>query len=379
LYESRKDNGQWDTRRGMETIMNDNFSFAFASNFFARIIYSMVYAGFIPEYQDFKNMFVKHLFSLHSFMGTTDCERKYSSFANEAYKPQFYTQGWYLAHIISVNDEKFCNFPNTDIKDILLPGKVSDWQLINDIYIRKLDYSFTDDEKKIIVAHFLRFIDPMNYFLVPNQNNINIRVIGENRCVLDYMLKHNFEIYGDYFINFLDLALVNKNIIPNKNLSDLGEKSIFPLKFSNRNINLVRHDSISNQKIILGQITMQKNTDPIIQKLSTYKAGTINKGFSETTLKYTNNYIEVISYSHSNKWLDSNHTDMEKMWSIIYKPKLSFSMLKNWNKLIKSEDIEITDIKKGQHIGKYAIRIRGMKKSPNDEIIKEILHYIFEE
>ncbi|EPF46901.1 hypothetical protein HMPREF1222_01482 [Treponema vincentii F0403] len=376
LYESRKVNGQWDTRRGMETIMNDNFSYAFASNFFARIIYSMVYVGFVPEYKNFKDMFINHIFSLYSFIGTTDCERKYSSFVNKAYKPVFYTQGWYLAHIISINDEQFYKFPNVNIKEILVPGKLSDWKLFNNIYKRKLNYSFTNDEKKIIIAHFLRFIDPINYFLVPNQNNINVKSIGENKNVVDYILRRSFEVYGDSFINFLDLALVDKNTIPKQNLSDLGKEKIFTLKFSNKKSNVEKIIPVKSQKNNLLQRNLPNNDD-IIQKISYYKSGNISKGFSETSLRYANDYIDVVSYSHSNKWLDSIHSNMEKMWSIIYKPKHSFSMLKNWNKLINSENIEITDIKKGQHIGKYAIRIRGMKKSPNDEIIKEILEYIF--
>jgi len=253
---------------------------------------------------------------------------------------------------------------------------LSDWKLFNNIYKRKLNYSFTNDEKKIIIAHFLRFIDPINYFLVPNKNNINVKSIGENRNVVDYILRRSFEVYGDSFINFFDLALVDKNTIPKQNLSDLGKEKIFTLKFSNKKSNVEKNIPVKSQKNNLLQRNLPNNDD-IIQKISYYKSGNISKDFSETSLQYANDYIDVVSYSHSNKLLDSKHSDMEKMWSIIYKPKHSFSMLKNWNKLINLENIEITDIKKGQHIGKYAIRIRGMKKSPNDEIIKEILEYIF--
>ena len=39
----------WNTRRGMQTVMQDGYTYAFASNYFARLIFSMAYAGFVPE------------------------------------------------------------------------------------------------------------------------------------------------------------------------------------------------------------------------------------------------------------------------------------------------------------------------------------------
>ena len=53
-----------------------------------------------------------------SFMGKTEGEKNYAAFINPSYNPRFYTQNWYLAHIIPVNGESFYRFENKNINDI---------------------------------------------------------------------------------------------------------------------------------------------------------------------------------------------------------------------------------------------------------------------
>lgn len=265
----------WDTRRGMQTFMQNGYTYAFASNYFARLIFSMAYAGFVPEYDDFKSMFLNRDFPLFFPYKTTECDRQYASFNAKTYKDCFYTPGWYLAHIISVNDIPFYKYPEANIKEILHLGKLSDWkktfdikssemtikefldlpdlsdpsglselEKINDSRIRKIhsrnmDKSFTEDEEKIIRAHFLRFIDPINYFLVPSGwNDIQIgKSVGENKDVISFMIKKRHETFGKKYEEFLDLALVNKEeMISSKSLDELG-KVKFILKESTKDDN----------------------------------------------------------------------------------------------------------------------------------------------
>ena len=265
----------WNTRRGMQTVMQDGYTYAFASNYFARLVFSMAYAGFVPEYDDFKSMFLNRDFPLFFPYKTTECDRQYASFNAKTYKDCFYTPGWYLAHIISVNDIPFYKYPEANIKEILPLGKLSDWkktfdikisemtikefldlpalsdtsglselEKINDSRIRKIhsrnmDKSFTEDEEKIIRAHFLRFIDPINYFLVPSGwKDIQIgKSVGENKDVISFMIKKRHETFGKKYEEFLDLALVNKEeMISSKSLDELG-KAKFTLKESTKDDN----------------------------------------------------------------------------------------------------------------------------------------------
>ncbi|MCI7435315.1 MAG: hypothetical protein MSH22_01765 [Spirochaetia bacterium] len=239
----------WDTRRGMQTVMQDGYTYAFASNYFARLIFSMAYAGFVPEYDDFKSMFLNHEFPLFYLGGTTECEREFASFKTKPYKACFYTQHWYLAHIISVKALSFYGYPEVDLYKILSRGELSDWKKAGDIYIRSMNKSFTEDEKKIIRAQFLRFIDPINYFLVPSkwkerQSNGKGKKIGENEDVINFMIKKNHETFGKKYEDFLDLALANKEeMISSKSLEELGKMKFTLIESADEASNKVKKNN----------------------------------------------------------------------------------------------------------------------------------------
>lgn len=381
LYENRKENGVWDTRRGMLTTMQDNFSYAFATNFFPRIIYTMAYYDYVPEYEDFKKMFTDRKFSLFSFMGKTSVEKKYAAFQTEPYKPQFYTQNWYLAHIVAVNDEPFYQYESYNINNILPPGNLRDWNTTSDgYYLRFLNYTLNNDEKTIARAHFLRFIDPINYFLVPNSKHISVNKIGENPNLIAFMKKRQLEIYHDLYLDFLTNALSDSSSISFKTTAEIGTTHISNLfYFSNSTIN-TKIPNNTNPNNNFDEMVDSDNisNDEILIELSAYMQGSIDKGFSEKELNYCNEYISAVCFNHSNKWLGKpNESDMEKMWSIIYKPKNDFSNISNWKQLCKHYDVSISEVTKGKNQGCYGIRIKGMKKKPNETIICKILDYIF--
>lgn len=390
LYESRKINGIWDTRRGMLTRMQDGFSFAFASNFFARIIYTMAFYDFVPEYEDFKDMFKNRKFSLFSFMGKTEVEKKYAAFINPSYNPRFYTQNWYLAHIIPVNDESFYRFENKNINDIFTPGSINDWKVNSSgYYERFLDYTLTEDDKKIARAHFVRFIDPINYFLVPNANHVTISKIGEAPAIINYMRKRASNLYQDVYDDFLKLAMSNPQLNPNESYDLLGKQKLINLEYSTENLS-TNYDKYNLPKAMPKKKKVIKNLDQntplefpsnaFMCELNNYRLGSIDKGFSETEFSYNNDYISTICFNHSNKWLGKpNASEMEKMWSIIFQPKKDFSELNNWKHLCNAFGFSITEVNKGKNQGCYGIRIRGMKKKPNETIIRMLLDYIFEE
>ncbi len=113
------------------------------------------------------------------------------------------------------------------------------------------------------------------------------------------------------------------------------------------------------------------------EKLKQYSNGIdTDHSYVEQELDYENEYISVVIFANSNKWINK-HTEMETMWSIIYNPKKDFSHLKNWKSVQKELEIEITPVRKGVNIGKFGIRIRKMKKKPDEEIIKQLLDFIF--
>jgi hypothetical protein len=80
--------------------------------------------------------------------------------------------------------------------------------------IRRLNYSLTNEEKSLVKAHFLRFIDPLNYYVTPSpkyeKNSVSPR-IGEY-SVLNYFMNNKYEeLYGTKFMNeYKKMALIKK-------------------------------------------------------------------------------------------------------------------------------------------------------------------------
>ena len=92
-------------------------------------------------------------------------------------------------------------------------------------------------------------------------------------------------------------------------------------------------------------------------------------------LSYENEYLSVVRVDSSNKWVGQDK--MEKMWSIIFVPKKSFISLPNYRTLKSVIDITVTPVTHGKLKGYYGLRIYGMKRDPNENIVKEILDFIF--
>lgn len=236
LYESNQLNGVWNNRRGMLTRMSDGFSYACASNDFARVIFTMAYCNFVPEYRDFKKMMTERKFSLSSCRGLTTVEREHAAFRIKQYHTRFYTQGWYLAHIMAFKRDEYSGYPGIDLRDIITLGTKNQWRNNGDYYVRELPGTLSEDQKKIAKAQFLRFVDPINYFLVPGRFNCSVGNIGEKDEIVNFMRKKYFDDFGEVYKDFMKKALVGQNLIPSQSIALLGRQQIsvsFGLTISN--------------------------------------------------------------------------------------------------------------------------------------------------
>ena len=222
LYESAGISGAWDTRRGALTICK-NYRYAFASNHFARIIYTMAINCFIPTDDDFSDMMNNMKFSLFYEHRLTPIEKKIAAYTNIPYDHPYYTPDWYLAHIISVNDCPYFNHEHIPIRDIFQIGNASDWVYNSKIdrMVRTNDVALTPEEYEVAKAHFIRFVDPINYFLVPGKNFVVYNKqheddgapLGENKYVLDLMTLEASRAFGKTFEEFMKEALVDPDYI----------------------------------------------------------------------------------------------------------------------------------------------------------------------
>lgn len=222
LYESEKDDNDWNNRRNSLTI-SKNYSYAFCSNFFARVIMTMALNGFVPSKEDFwETMVTKRSLYLGSMFGLTRIEKRISAYSQKVYGKELYTPGWYLAHIIAVNNMAYKEHDDIDLKKIFKLGNESEWNYepAYGCIVRRNNDEISEREREIAIAHFLRCLDPMNYFLVPNRNNVVYKKInsddgsplGENKKVVQFMLIKSYDRFGEAFTDFLRLSLADIDI-----------------------------------------------------------------------------------------------------------------------------------------------------------------------
>lgn len=212
-YEKGKksNKNQYMNRRASLTKYKDGTTIVYVSNFDVQEIYNMMNLKILPTAEEFLELMISNEYCLHYDSGGKSEESRIASFPNigEVYSGVLTKSGWYLAHIEAVNGNYLQN--NKEYKQINLGkngdeifprGTLKDWKKKENIYIRNLPYSLDPEDKKLVIAHFLRFVDPLNYFLVPSEKNekhdrIIAKKIGESPELISYIREKKIEIYGE--------------------------------------------------------------------------------------------------------------------------------------------------------------------------------------
>ena len=163
-------------RRGFLTKTNQGYSFFYSDNSFATYIAKMVYDGFVPDYAEFKNAMLTRKFPAGWFCSTD--EKRIAAYPLDSrLNPQIAASGYKLAHIVDSGNH-FCikgnDWNKAKICDRYFPaGELDDWKICGDesgrFYVRNLDVP--EEARDILTAHFLRYTDPLNYFLTPKAKN----------------------------------------------------------------------------------------------------------------------------------------------------------------------------------------------------------------
>ncbi len=231
-YESgSKKSGLWNNRRACKTVFADGFSYVFVSNYEAHEIYNMIASGVVPDEYEFLNLMKSYAFPFHYDAGkrSVSCEETHIN----CFPVIGTTRGgvltykkWYLAHINDIKSEylrpdgkyKAVDIKSDEGKRIYPRGDMADWQhdAATGRFVRKLQYSLSDEDKELVKAHFLRFVDPLNYFVVPSiGNEINAvygalkKSVGEYKKLTAYMAEKYESAYcKSYTDGFKKKALI---------------------------------------------------------------------------------------------------------------------------------------------------------------------------
>lgn len=160
-------------RRGFLTkASNNQLSYFFCDNYFTAIIAKLIYNNFCPTLSEFKSKLQSGDFPVR--IRHTQDENIKAFFPYTTKNPAFGSVGYKIAHIVDSGDDFYFNNECqglTELSELLgfTRGDYEDWEENSSgRYVRILDIS--EKAKTVLKAHFMRFVNPLNYFLAPKDN-----------------------------------------------------------------------------------------------------------------------------------------------------------------------------------------------------------------
>lgn len=212
-----------DLRRGFLNDTDLGYSFFYTDNYFAAYFFKMAKDGYVPDYEEFKMAMQTREFPARYGRHDKQYELKKAAYSINGAKgknPQIGNSGYKIAHIINVGEDYRINGITrslTEICNLYYPrGEYDDWKLesckFGDVYIRHLQ-GLNSEARDLLVAHFLRFVCPLNYILTPKTSCHTTKVkvfrndIAESKELQQYAMEKFKELYGAVYDEFLKKAL----------------------------------------------------------------------------------------------------------------------------------------------------------------------------
>lgn len=203
--------GYYKLRRGWLTQNDcDDFEYFFADNFFSSFIYKMALDEYVPTIDEFREMFCQHKFPYgFGYMIDEKINEYKGVVIPTALEPGFLNH-YKLSHVFD-SGEHFCirggEYGDSMLTEMYFPIGHSNDFLKNINHVRRMHIE--DDAKKVIVAKFLRFAHPFNYFLTPAKKHhiceqtVYKNDIGEEPKMINYVRQYLQTTYPDVYSEFL--------------------------------------------------------------------------------------------------------------------------------------------------------------------------------
>ena len=164
----------------------EQFNTFYVDNSFPAYFYSMVKDGYAPkDCKELKTLIDNFEFPCGFIQ--TDAEKKLAAY-KRGVNPEISTKGYKIAHIFSAGEKYDTCAGYSKIADFCKTyfprGEREEWQdntLPSGKYYRPIELDESSDIgkiKKFAIAHFLRTVHPINYFLVPNKINTRDKSSG---------------------------------------------------------------------------------------------------------------------------------------------------------------------------------------------------------
>lgn len=204
-------------RRGFLTRTDAGYSFFYTDNFHAAYYLNMAMDGYVPTVEEMIEAYNTRKFPAR-FGRDTSNERAMMAMP-KGVDPRIQAAGYKLVHILNVGKDYHVHGRNTSLSQIIQEffdgGQRSDWRFNTDAtgsyFLR--EYKVKQNARKYLVAEFLRFVHPFNYFLTPNKACALSSVssdIAEYQPLVDYVQAQYARLYGDAYKEFLSLVMPEK-------------------------------------------------------------------------------------------------------------------------------------------------------------------------
>lgn len=206
------ESGYYKLRRGWLTRNTaDNFEYFYADNFFSSFIYKMALDEYYPPIGELKEAFQKHYFPYGFGFKIDKKINEYKGVVIATAKQPGFLGIYKLSHVFDSGENFFVNgrtYKDTELSRLYYDIGHSDDYLKNPDKIRKM--KIDDMAKKVIIAKFLRFAHPFNYFLTPAKKLHCCKVkvykndIGEDPRMISYVKSYLQKEYPVEYKEFLD-------------------------------------------------------------------------------------------------------------------------------------------------------------------------------
>lgn len=256
--------------------------------------------GCVPSVDELLKSYQKRIFPAR-FGPDTKEERELMAM-RQGKDPGFQLAGYLIAHIYDAGKSYYEDGKplslKKDILDVYFPrGERSEWKLTQDesgtFHLRSLNVA--PHARKYMVAAFLRFVHPFNYFLMPKRGCCTEDISGNEKLLNCVKLKLK-ECYGNAYDEFLDMIMPGNRFIESINDMRLTnykygvcQKEAFE-QCSNTEVDRTRESvgddfvDIKNKKI--GKIAQGELKDSL-KKISLEEAEKL------TALDYTKKYFNL--------------------------------------------------------------------------------------
>ncbi len=204
-------------RRGWLTRSKQGYSFFYTDNFHAAYYAKLVLDNYPLNTSELLETYKQRKFPSRYGCWTHQEKERYA--VKEGRDPGINRAGYKIAHILAIADDNYeYNGKSYKLDDIIAAnfdkGERDDWQQKQGYWLRD-DFEVSAEAKKFLIAHFLRFVDPLNYVILPKKSceNFGGKGIAEFQPLLDYIRIKLHQIYGKEYEYFLKLIMTPNKII----------------------------------------------------------------------------------------------------------------------------------------------------------------------